>query len=427
MEAKFSGWKIAAALWLIIFVNLAFTSYGSGVIGAVMLTDLDISRSVLGLGFTVYLLAQGLGAPAVAWGINRFGTRLTLTAGSLFLALSAFALAHFSTEGWHYVLFFGLGIGIGVGFSTLLPVQTCVAMWFTKRRGLAMAVVLAATGVGGFVAAPLLNHVIALNNGDWRYAWYLVALGSLACAAIAYGFVRNTPADLGQLPDGAAANQTDVSSKPSMAGRKLVYRSSIDWLVKEALKTRSKWLIALASVGYAMPISTFIAHGAPHLTDIGHSGTSAALALGTVAIFGTLGKLIAGYLCDRFEPRYVWFGCLLMEALGIALATQAHDQTTIYVFAALLGAGYGGSLVCWPTMVANYFGAKSMASIMGLQFPINAVGSALAPLAVGILFDRLGSYSLSFFGVGALTLTAATLLLIATPPVWKQSEQTQPA
>lgn len=425
MKEKFSGWKIAAALWLIIFVNLAFTSYGSGVIGAFMLDDLKISRSVLGLGFTVFLLAQGLGAPLVAWAINRIGTRMTLTYGSLFLALAAFALAHQASEGWHYVLIFGIGIGTGVGFSTLIPVQVCIATWFATRRGLALAIVLAATGVGGFVAAPLLNQVIALSDGNWRVAWDFIGAGSLVCAAIAFLFVRNNPAELGQLPDGGVGSgQTEPGASPVTS--RSVYRSSVDWLVAEAVKTRTKWFIALASVGYAMPISTFIAHGVPHLTDIGHTPTIAALALGTVAICGTIGKLGAGYLCDRVEPRHVWFACLLMEASGIALATNAHSQATIYAFAALLGAGYGGSLVCWPTIVANYFGAKSLASIMGLQFPINAAGSSLAPLLVGIVFDRMGTYSLSFFAVALLTLVAAGLILLATPPVLDREQQMNP-
>lgn len=416
METKFSGWKVAAALWLIIFVNLAFTSYGAGVIGAFMLGDLKIGRSVLGLGFTVLALSQGLAAPLVACAVNRIGARLTLTYGSLSLASAAFALAYFSSAGWHYVVAFGVGIGISIAFSTLIPVQTCVAMWFSKKRGLALAVVLSATGVGGFVAAPLLNQIIMSSSGSWRAGWYFISMLALLSALVAFLFVRNRPGDLGQVPDGASESNSKRVGRAAEAAERMVYRSTIDWSVAEAVRTRTKWLIALASIGFAMPISAFLAHGVPHLIDIGHSPAIAALALGTVAMVGAVGKLCAGYLCDRMEPRYVWFAFLLMAAAGIALSISARDPLVIYAFAALLGAGYGGSLVCWPTMLANYFGAKSFASIMGMQFPLNALGSCMAPLLVGMAFDRLGGYGEAFLAIAALTLSAALLLLIATPP-----------
>lgn len=417
MSPGFFGWKVIAALWLIIFVNLAFTSYGAGVIGAFMLEDLQIGRSLLGLGFTVFILAQGLSAPLAAWVVNRAGTRMTITYGSLFLALTAFVLAHFTTAGWNYVVGFGVGVGVAVGFSSSMPAQTCVTMWFMKRRGLAIALVMSAAGVGGFAAAPLLNHVIVMTGGNWRSGWYLISACALLSAAIAYLFVRNSPAELGQVPDGIAETDERRSADSQRApARKVVYRSSVPWSVAAALRTRTMWLITLAAIGFSMPLTVFLAHGVPHLMDLGHAPAAAALAIGTLAIFSTVGKLGGGFLCDRLEPRYVWCVSLIMTAAGIALSTSALSQPEVYAFALLLGTGYGASLVCWPAMVANYFGASSFASMMGVQFPMNTLVSSMSPLIVGLLFDQFGSYRLSFFGIGALAVAFGILLLLATPP-----------
>jgi MFS family permease len=74
----FYGWKLLAAFWVVMFINLAFPAYGSSVINAAMLIDLRLDRQTLGWVFSTYMIMSGLPGPLVALSINRYGSRTTL-------------------------------------------------------------------------------------------------------------------------------------------------------------------------------------------------------------------------------------------------------------------------------------------------------------------------------------------------------------
>ena len=88
----FYGWKLLAAFWVILFINLAFPAYGSSVINAVMIRDLGLDRRTLGLMVSVYMLMSGLPGPLVAMVVNRFGVRATLVTGSAILLLGTLSM-----------------------------------------------------------------------------------------------------------------------------------------------------------------------------------------------------------------------------------------------------------------------------------------------------------------------------------------------
>lgn len=417
MLNKFYGWNVLTALWFVVFVNQAFTTFGASVISGPMARALGVDRSTLGLALTVFTLANGLSAPIVAWTVNKFGTRLTITYASIYLAAACVFVGRYTTVGWEYAIEYGLGVGVGVAFATYVPCQNCVTQWFLKRRGLAMSLVLTATGVGGVVAAPSLANIILAAGGNWRVGWYSIAAAVCIAGLIAFLFVKNRPGDYGQVQDGVRADEKSQSGEIKkgalVAG---IYHSMTNWRIADALKTRSLWIILGGSVGFYMAITVFLAHSVRHLTDMGHTPAEAGLATGTVALFSIVGKLFAGFLCDRFEPRYVWAFFMVLTAAGMGLMISPTSPADIYLFAIPFGGGFGGCLVCWPTIVANYFGAGSFASLMGINLPIQTIFTSAAPLVVGVVADSRHSYTLPFIGVAAITFSMGILLLFATPP-----------
>jgi MFS family permease len=421
-DAKpFYGWKLVGALWGIILVNMAFPSYGAGVINAAMARDLNFDRATLGLGFTVFMIAAALASPLIARLVNSAGARLTLFCGSMFIALGALLLASWAHEGWQYVLAFGLLVGTGCATGSLIPAQTCATLWFERRRALALSIVLTGSGAGGFIAPPLLAHVIGAAHGNWRAGWYFVLAAALAAGCAALVFVRNRPSDDGQVPDGTRAGQTlrdargDArSDRPSSAIP--VFRTRDRWSLREAMETRSIWLISLAAFGVIAPTNSVLSQGIPHLRDLGHSANQAAAAIAVLALCSIVGKLGAGFLCDRLEPRYVWVASLALTASGLWVATEAQSVQTMYSFVILLGIGYGATMTCWPAMVANYFGPASFASVLGVQLPLVNLLAAAGPYLFGVVHDSRGTYSLAFYATSAVAVVTALLLLAATPP-----------
>lgn len=395
-------------------INLGVVYVGASVINASMAKELNLNRGTLGLGSMVFLLSMGFASPMVARAVNSIGSRLTLCIGSLMNAAGALMLALWVSQGWQYILVYGVLAGAGSAFGALIPAQACVSMWFEGRRALAMSLVLTGSGVGGSISAPLLTHLIAAAHDNWHAAWYCVSGGALLTGTLAYMFVKDRPAELGLT--GSDSEMHRGSQKTSDGEPSRVYRTREVWTVREAMKTAAFRLFGIAAVGESVPSTAAVAHAVPHLRDLGHSASAAAAAIGLFSVCTILGKLSAGFVCDRVEPRYAWSVCIMTMGFAVLLATRADNTAVMYMFAGILGFGSGASLTCWHATVANYFGPGSFASIIGAQLPFTNAVAAVTPFMVGVAHDAQGTYTTAFYVVAAIAVGAAVPLLGVTPP-----------
>ena len=413
----FYGWTLVGAFFAIYSMNAAFPFAGASVINAYMAEALKMDRSVLGLGFTVSGICVGLISPLVALFINKKGIRFTLFSGALIIISGALLMATAVTQGWQYILVFGLVVGVGVAFGGMIPIQTGVTFWFAKKRALAMSIVLSSAGIGAFIAAPVVDKIIIAYDSNWKAAWFFIAGVSALAAVLILMFVKNKPADIGQVPDGISEEETSLDSEDAdnpTVNR--VYRSSEDWKVADAFKTASLWLILLGAISYAAPFTAFLAHSVIHLRDISDVPQTAAMSVGLVLLFSIVGRLLAGAIGDRIEPRYIWAVALWIMLAGSVILVKATNANLIYLYSVLVGIGYGSAYVCMVTLIGNYYGANSFASIMGIFFPMMSITSGLAPFVAGLVFDRQGSYAAAFYGMAVLTLIGALLISFAKPP-----------
>jgi MFS family permease len=418
----FYGWKLIAVLSAAVSVNLGTAYVGAGVVNAAMAKDLHLTRGMLGLGSTILVLVMGLASPIAARIVNAAGARITLCAGSLMTALGSLLLALWVSNAWQYVVVYGGIVGIGASFGALIPAQACTSMWFKNKRGLAMSLVLAGSGLGGSISAPLLTRVISLANGNWRVAWYYVLGAALLVGLAALLFVKNQPADCGQLPDGGAG-APDLPRGSSSSRLSSVYRTVESWTVREAVRTPAFWLIGIAAVGESIPSTAAVVHAVPHLRDLGHSAAAAGAALGLFSICTIFGKLSAGFLCDRAEPRYAWSASIMLMGFAVYVATRAQTSPAMYLFVIMLGLGSGAALTCWHATVANYFGPTLFASVLGAQMPFSNAAAAATPFLVGLAYDAQHSYTVAFYVVAAISVGAAVPLLAAAPPSRKVIRQ----
>ena len=410
------GWKLVAALSATVSINLGVVYVGASVINATMAKALNLSRGTLGFGSMIFLLSMGFSSPIVARVVNRVGSRLTLCIGSLMTATGALMLALWVNHGWQYILVYGVLLGTGSAFGALIPAQACVSMWFEDKRGLAMSLVLIGSGVGGSISAPLLTRVIAAANGNWHAAWYCVLAATLSVGLIAFFFVRNRPTYVAELPGEVSGAGLHRRIDPDGGSPSTVYRTREHWTVREAVKTPAFWLFSIAAVGESVPSTAAIAHAVPHLRDLGHSAAAAGAAIGLFSVCTIFGKLSAGFLCDRVEPRYAWSASIMMMGFAVWLATRAQSTGVMYLFAGMLGLGSGGALTCWHTTVANYFGPSLFASILGAQLPFSNAVAAVTPFLIGLAYDTEHTYTAAFYIVAAISVGAAVPLLAAVPP-----------
>jgi MFS family permease len=401
-----------AALWGVMFLNLGFPAYGPAVINAAMAKAVGLNRETLGNMFSVYMIMSGLPGPLVAMSVNHYGVRKTLILGSAFIVLGSLLMATVVTSGYGAMLSFGLLVGTGVATGAALASQAGLARWFVRRRSLALSVLYSAGAIGGFVAAPLLNQLIQ-TSGTWRAGWWLLAALSAVAACVAGIFVRERPQDVGQVADGfgppAADGRPAADTRPPFVTRR-------EWSFADAVRNPTYWVLLIALIGASGGYTLFLAHGVVHLQDLGHSASIGAWAVGTMTVTGLIGKVILATLGDRIDPRFIFALFMAVFAVGLLVIVHARATWQVVFFATCFGIGFGGGLVCFMSVLSNYFGTRAFASLAGLAVAINTTVSALAPKIAGHLFDQGVGYGAVFYFLAAWGFIAAVVVVFTRPP-----------
>lgn len=408
----FYGWKLLAACWFIMFLNLGIPVYGASGLNALMASSLHLDRGALGLLFSAYMVMSGLPGPLVAVAVNRMGVRRTLMLGSVLLIAGAVLMGTVVNSFVLALIAFGLLVGSGVATGAALATQAGLVRWFIRRRGLVLSILYSSGAVGGFVSGRLLDRVVTLAGGNWRAGWWVIAALSVIACLIAAVFVKESPSDLGQQPDGVPATTGDAPA----AGARTPFRTEENWSYREALASPAYWILVFALLGVSCGYTLYLAHGFVHLRDLGHSPSEAWQAISLVAVSGLAAKLVIALCGDRIDPRYLWALFQISFGIGLAVVVNARTHASVLLFACCLGIGFGGGLVCLMATLSNYFGTRAFASLAGLAVAINTTLSALTPYIAGWRYDAGHGYAGSFYFLALWCLIGGAALMLLRMP-----------
>ena len=175
-------------------------------------------------------------------------------------------------------------------------------------------------------------------------------------------------------------------------------------------------VLSIAEAVRQLTIHAVFFHVMPYLSSIGVARSIAGFIAAAVPITSIAGRLILGWLGDRFDRRKITAAAFVMMGIGILCFGLAATSGVWLVipFLILFGTGYGGNNALRYALSREYFGRANFGSITGMIVGIGAVGGIVAPPLAGWVYDKLGSYQDAWFAFGALPL--ATLLAVLTLP-----------
>jgi MFS family permease len=346
------------------------------------------TRTEISLAFTLTALTVALSSPFIGRTVDRVGARRVLLPcvavyGAAFCGLAAVhSLAQF------YALYVLLGI-VGNG-TTQLCYARVISAWFDKRRGIALATMMAGVGAGAIGIPPLATHLIAIYG--WREAYLVLGVSIFVLGLIPAGLLlRETP------PDAAGRSDKTPAIGPGMRGA-------------EAVRTPVFWLLLTGFFLFSVSVNGSVAHFVPVLTDRGISAETAALAASMLGVLTLAGRLLTGALLDRFAGSRVTGIFFAIAAAGVAVLSQAHTVTMGFAGAGLIGLGMGAEADVMPYLVSRYFGLRSFSEIYGYTFTAYAFAAALGPLVMGWSYDQLHSYTIALAGLAAAMFAGAAVL-----------------
>ncbi len=400
----FYGWWIVAAAFLNLFFTVGLIFYGFPVFYPAFVASLGFTRAQVTQGFLLGTLVVGLPFGLLAGAlIDRIGTRWVILSGIAFVGLPLVLMGHM-TRLWQYEV---LCIVETVGYVMAGPIpnQVLVSQWFQLRRGRAMGYAYLGLGLGGVVAPPTMN--ILIRNFGWRSALEFIGiLIMIVLFPIGIWITRSTPAERGLLPDGLPPS----SLEPGTSGE--VPSSGI----AAAVRTANFWLIILGASLILGAVNAVIQHFILALKDQGYSTTTAARFLSVLLASSLGGRVLVGYLADRFRKKNTMALFYLLLGGAIPLLCITHQPLAALAFAVAFGFCMGADYMLIPLVTAECFGIESLGKLLALIIMGYTIGQWVAPWITGRIFDATGSYVLAWeIWTAAGLLGAAAIYVISVP------------
>ena len=417
-QDKFHGWHSLIGAMLTYGGISGTLTYAYGVFLPVMSQEFGWSRSFLSGPYTLLMMMGGFLGPLAGLAIGRFGVRKIVVFFNIIVVLGLLGLSRM-TEPWQLYLFFGLMGGLGMGFAEYLSVTTIINNWFVRHRSLAMGLLFASWGIAGFLFPPMISCFI--SGAGWRMSWVFLAAIHLILAVILAGImIRNTPEELGQVPDGA--KKSLWPDRVGFLSTGTTYSTPVDWTLGEALRSPVLWLL-IGIVSIVFFVSTLLsAHQVAYLLDLKYSPMVSASAFGLMLGTSIVGRVLSGVLGMRFSGRYLAMFFLTLLCLGVVFLIAAREIIFVYLYAIFVGIGMGGMIVLAPSLIGAYFGRTNYPRISGWTMPVATVAFASAPVAAGYLYDITGTYLLPFGITAGLLFICVILAFFARPPQKKELE-----
>lgn len=375
------------------------------------------SRAALSGAFSVMRIEEGLLGPIEGWLLDRFGPRAIMRVGVLMFAAGMFLLSRTDSILDFYLAF--VVIAVGVSLAGFLALTTAVVQWFERKRSLAMGIAM----LGGASGGLMLPFVVgALETYGWRPVSAASAVIVLVVGLPLVQVVRNQPARYGLHPDGIAPEPDRALAEGETAPP-----PRIEFTARAAMRTRAFWLISLAHAASVLVVSVVTVHLAPHAVALGYSLQEAALVVTVQTVANLIARPLGGLISDRVGSRSVIFVSMLLHAVALGLLARAEAPWMLWGFAVLNGVAWGARVPVIVSMRAEYFGARSFGTIMGLSSMVVTVAAVAAPVLAGWSFDVLGSYTLSFTILAVLAGVGSLFVVFLPPPRPAEGAEATPA
>ncbi|MHB8846634.1 MAG: YbfB/YjiJ family MFS transporter [Nitrospirota bacterium] len=391
------AWAVVVTGTIVIMACLGFGRFALGMLLPSMASSLDLSYAQIGYistgNFIGYLASVLLCAPIA----RRIGSRRLIVAALVIIAASMALISRAGTFFAVLVLYFITGIGSG---AANVPMMGLITAWFDRTiRGKAAGFVVIGSGFAIIISGKLIPYVNRLQGAEgWRDNWLVLSLFVAAIACLALLVLRNRPEELGLRPLGGDEQSFVPAAVGAARPAVSVYRNRTLYLLGAVY-----FLFGYTYVIYATFIVTTL------VKERAFSEAIAGNFWSWVGFLSLFSGPVFGTLSDRIGRKAGLMIVFSLQMLAYLLVAGSLPEIFLYLSIACYG------VVAWsiPSImvaaVGEYVGAERALAAFGFITFIFGLGQITGPSVAGILAERTGSFSSSFFMAAALA--AAAILL----------------
>jgi MFS family permease len=390
-DRGYYGWRVVLAACFGVMVGFgSLFVYTFSVFVKPLGAEFGWSREAISRGFGFAALSMAFCSPALGRLLDRYGSRRIILPCLTIYGCGIAALAFLRPQLWQfYATCILLGV-VGNG-AAHLAYSRSISSWFNRRLGMAFALVMAGAGLGSMILPVFAQAII--SRAGWRAAY--LSLGGLALVVglpLSWRYIHDRP---------RVTHHSSPSTLPGMT-----------W--QQGLKSFQFWIIVAVLFVSSVAMNGSITQLVALLTDRGVTPVGAALCASTLGGSSLAGRVVIGWVLDRFFGARVAFVVYLLTGAGIFLLARAGSLLMGCVAAALIGVGAGGEADITPYLLTRYFGLRAFSTLYGLTWTFYAIAGAIGPIIMGRAFDSTGSYT-SLLTMLALAVALAGALMLLLP------------
>ena len=365
--------------------------------------DLAISVADFTLALAIQNIVWGLSQALVGGLADRFGLRVTMTAGAAIYVAGLVVMA--MAQGALALSISGALTGIALSCTaTSLTIAACARSVSPAQRSMVLGVV-SAVGSLGTLVFPFISQVL-LNNYPWQVlAWLFVAIG------------------IAMLPAAFMSGGADLIPTPASTA------TSFREVLGQAMRSRPFMVMSGAYFVCGLNLVFITTHLPSYLALCGQDPMLSASALAVIGGTSAVGSLLTGWLGGKY-PKHIILGLLyiLRSVMIAAYFVMPPTPASTLLFAAAMG------LLWWPGLapliggiVADIFGTRYLATLLGVSFVVHQLGSSLGAWGGGVILDMFGSYDHAWQIGTLIGFAAGVVQIVAGGPSRKQDRMIVPA
>ncbi|MDD9146952.1 MULTISPECIES: MFS transporter [unclassified Sporolactobacillus] len=377
------AWKIFACCCAVNACVLGIVANTAGIYLQPVSAEMGWPLAKMNFYLTIIQIVMTVTLPIVGIVLPKINIKLSIGLSCFVMgATYALSAAFHSLTDWYIA---GVILGICYAFLMYIPIPLLINNWFKKYVGTILGIVAAGASLVAAFTNPLGSLLITQHG--WRVARIVLGLASILLSVpLVIAFLKYRPEDIGLRPYGTDENA--VNNREGQAIRGMTAR--------QAAKTFPFYFVFIFS-GLLVMSASMLQQVPGYAVSVGLSPTVGATGVSCIMIGGIFGKIVLGGLTDRWGfAKAAIVGCLC-GLLGVTTLLLSGNRLILFFIGTFLfGGAYAAIVVIPPMAVRGTFGTKEYSQIYSWITVANGAFGALTPIAVGIIFDRTHSYSLSW-------------------------------
>lgn len=338
--------------------------------------------------------------------VDRIGPKKVVFLGISIIGVGFTLLSQTQSLGMFYLSYAVIMLGASGG--GWLPMMTVINNWFDKKRTIAMGFGGLGFSIGSFLLVPALAWMVEPSHVGWRMTSLGLGIFFFVVVYPATRFIRNSPEEYGEVPDGVTSDNTDQPKSFEIA--------DVDYDILEVIKTRVFWIISICHGMSSMLISAMMVHLILILKDQGFSIQTAALIWGFTMGFSGVAQIFGGFIGDKVPKNIALcvFGCI--QAIGVLTALYIDSVLLAPIFVLVYGFGFGARIPLGSAIRGEYFGRKAFGKVLGFSMVPMFLMMMIGPLFAGWMYDNSGSYDTAFIILAGIGFIGSIGFLFAKKP-----------